>query len=114
MKNNKLKFINVWMIVILIFAVGCSKEERENKTTIDVNTAHEKLYEEIGNKDNLFKQNGIELSSIWADEESKTLHVGLLKLNKKIEKKFKTILFDKVLHGSVKLHLFEEEPIILH
>jgi len=108
MKNNKIKFMVALIIINLIFTVGCSKEERENKTTIDVNTVHDKLYEEIVKKENLFKQNGIELSSIWADEESKTLHVGLLKLNKKTEKKFKTILFDKVLHGSVKLHLLKK------
>ncbi|WP_066299188.1 hypothetical protein [Bacillus sp. FJAT-29937] len=114
MKNKKIKLITVSFILTLIFTVGCSKEEREDLITIDVKTAHDKLYEEVGEKDNLFEQNGIEISSMWADEETKTLHVGLLKLNKKTEKKFKTILFDEILHGSVKLNLFEEEPIELH
>ncbi|MBP2243199.1 hypothetical protein J2Z40_003787 [Cytobacillus eiseniae] len=114
MKKIKIKLLATLIIINLILTVGCSKEEREDKSTIDVKIAHDKLYEEVRKKENLFKQNDIEISSIWADEETNTLHVGLLELNNKTEKKFKNILFEKVLHGSVKLNLFEEEPIELH
>ncbi|KAB2331591.1 hypothetical protein F7731_18640 [Cytobacillus depressus] len=114
MKNNKFKLFTACIIVNLIFTAGCSNDEREDVTTIDVDIAHDKLLEEVVKKNNLLIQNGIELSSIWADEQTETLHVGLLKINKRTEKKFKTILFDEILQGSVKLNLFQEEPIKLH
>ncbi|WHT47149.1 hypothetical protein QNH10_12865 [Sporosarcina thermotolerans] len=70
--------------------------------------AMDKVFEELSVPNNLFEQQKIFVSEMWVEEETDTLIVGLLVLNRKNEKEFKVIL-EKMYNQKVRIKFIQSD-----
>lgn len=70
--------------------------------------AMDKVFEELSVPNNLFEQQKIFVSEMWVEEETDTLIVGLLVLNRKNEKEFKVIL-EKIFNQEVRIKFIQSD-----
>lgn len=106
---NKRIYYVVFILLSLILA-ACN-EPKEIKP-IDTQNAFNKLNEEIRPSNNRFEQNGIIITLVGFDENTDTLVVGLLELNKETEKIFKKIFFEEISKKNVKLKLVQSDRAV--
>ncbi|HHW36139.1 MAG TPA: hypothetical protein GXX18_02375 [Bacillales bacterium] len=109
MKDKWFNVLLFGILFLLLFATACNKETNISNQLIDVYSAYDKLDIEVSKPDNLFKQNGIEIVSYSIDDVNNQLVIGVLKLNPKIEKQFKKIFLNQILHGEVKYNISQED-----
>lgn len=84
------------------------------KEYMDAETAAKLLSNYTENHRDKLEMEGIIIKVHGPDEINNVLVVGLLEVDKKIEKKFKKILFEEILHQEVRLRLEQVEEAILH
>ncbi|MFS0688785.1 hypothetical protein AB1K89_06045 [Sporosarcina sp. 179-K 8C2 HS] len=112
MKSNRLKMV---LINLLFIALLIACNEKAATEYVDAIIAKEELSKELDNPNSMFRQGDLMVTSIGINEETNTLEVGLLVLNKETEKEFKATFFKDILHHKeVKLKLVQQEPAAAH
>ncbi|AXI00557.1 hypothetical protein DV702_12995 [Sporosarcina sp. PTS2304] len=105
MNSSYFKLLFVCLLVLVLTACNEKTETETEKEYMDAVTAAKLLSEYNKSNRNELKMEGIIITMLGPDEINNVLEVDLLKVNKKIEKKFKKILFEDVLHQEVRLRL---------
>lgn len=103
MKSSYFKLLIVCLLLLLLTA--CNDKIEAEKEYMDAEPAASLLREYLEDHYDDLEKEGIIVTEFGPDELNNALQVDLLKLNKKIEKKFKKVLFEDVLHQEVRLRL---------